>query len=76
MIYLSYPLSEKTPLYGGEKGVTLFQDRKQSEGASCNTMNWSFPNHAGTHIDAPYHFDSSGKQLCDYPPEFWIFDTV
>lgn len=75
-IYLSYPLSEKTPLYGNGKGISLKSDQQQDKGDSCNTMLWSFPNHSGTHIDAPKHFNSNGKTITDYPPEFWVFNKV
>ena len=39
-------------------------------GDSCNTMHLSFPNHSGTHIDFPCHFDKDGKNLNDYPASF------
>ena len=76
MIYLSYFLSEKTPLYGNETGIAFTSDKEISNGASCNTMNLSFPNHIGTHIDFPYHINLQGKRLNDYPVEFWEFDHI
>jgi len=39
-------------------------------------MNLSFPNHSGTHIDFPYHFNSMGKTLNDYNAAFWVFDNI
>ena len=47
-----------------------------SKGDSCNTMKISFPNHTGTHIDLPCHFDPNGNSLSDYPPNFWEFNQV
>jgi kynurenine formamidase len=54
--YLSYSLSENTPLFGNSKRLSLKADKRQQNGDSCNTMISSLPNHAGTHIDAPLTF--------------------
>ena len=74
--YLSYPLSEKTPLYGNDTGIQISSDKNIINGDSCNTMNLAFPNHSGTHIDFPYHFNPDGKTIEDYPAEFWQFNEV
>ena len=74
--YLSHYLSEKTPLYGNGKGIHFVPDKEIERGDSCNTANLSFPNHSGTHIDFPYHFNSTGKTINDYPTEYWQFDHV
>ena len=76
MKYLSYFLSENTPLYGNSTGIEFNADKQINEGDSCNTMNLSFPNHSGTHIDFPYHFNSQGKTLTDYSADFWEFQQV
>ncbi|MBU2510516.1 cyclase family protein [bacterium] len=76
VIYLSYPLSNKTPLYGNGDGIDISRERNMDEGHSCNTMKYSFPNHAGTHIDAPRHFNSKGATLDKYPAEFWFFSQI
>tara|TARA_X000001036_G_C20344326_1_gene669821 strand:- start:151 stop:699 length:549 start_codon:yes stop_codon:yes gene_type:complete len=39
-------------------------------------MNIAFPNHSGTHIDLPCHFDPDGISLNDYSPSFWEFTNV
>ena len=72
-VYLSHLLCDSTPLYGGYGSVAIRPEKKIALGDSCNTHCLSFPNHAGTHIDFPYHFDDEGKKLTDYSPEFWIF---
>ena len=76
MKLLSYPISESTPIYGNNTGILLSADKQIINGDSCNTMFLSFPNHIGTHIDLPYHFDSNGKTLNDYDADFWIFENV
>ena len=39
-------------------------------------MNFAFPNHSGTHIYFPYHFNPDGKTIDGYPAEFWQFNEV
>ena len=74
--YLSHFLSEKTPLYGNGTGISFSPYKEIDKGDSCNTMNISFPNHVGTHIDLPSHFDPDGKTLGDYHPHFWEFNQI
>ena len=52
--YLSYNISEDTPLYGNSKGIIISADKQIKEGDSCNTLNLQFSNHTGTHIDFPH----------------------
>ncbi len=74
--FLSHELSETTPGYGG-KGVFHSKSMKQINcGDSCNTQEWRLNNHAGTHIDAPKHFDENGSTIESYPPEFWFFKKI
>ena len=74
--YLSYYISNETPLYGNGKGIHFSPDKEMIKGDSCNTINLAFPNHSGTHIDFPYHFNPEGKTINDYPAEYWQFDQV
>ena len=76
-IYLSYFLSESTPTYGGDEGVIHFEQiRSIKKGDTTNNLQLVFPNHIGTHIDFPYHFDDNGKKCEDYTPAFWIFNKI
>jgi arylformamidase len=76
-VYLSHFLEESTPAYGGIEGSVIFKrTRSIDKGDTSNNMELCFPNHMGTHIDFPYHFDSKGKRCQDYPPSFWIFRKV
>lgn len=76
MLLLSYHLSSKTPLYGNGVGIEFTPEKQIRNNDSCNTMNLSLPNHSGTHIDFPSHFDPEGKSLSDYPAEFFEFNEV
>ena len=75
-IFLSYSLSEDTPLYGNGEGIYFTPDKEMIKGDSCNTTNLAFNNHSGTHIDFPSHFSPYGKTLNDYPASYWQFDRV
>lgn len=76
-LFLSHFLDEFSPVYGGEIGV--FSKKNKSEiakGDTANNLILQFPNHIGTHIDFPYHFDLCGKTSSDYPAAFWIFKKI
>lgn len=74
-VYLSYPLSRKTPAYGGGNSIKIYHEKGIEKGDSCNAQYWSLSNHLGTHIDFPRHFVKSGKTSGDYNPEFWVFHS-
>lgn len=76
-IYLSFQLNQNTPAYGGETGAVLFERIKSIErGDTSNNLLLRFPNHIGTHIDFPFHFDKNGKTGDAYPADFWVFKQV
>jgi arylformamidase len=68
---LSYPLNSQTPVRGPGAGVKVTTDKSLHGGDSCNTLNISFSNHLGTHVDAPFHFCERGAKLTDFAPETW-----
>lgn len=73
--YLSYFLDDRTPLYGGKKGISINKIDDISKGDTANTKKISMHNHSGTHIDFPNHFFVDGKVSSDYDPNFWVFET-
>lgn len=76
-IFLSHYLSLNAPLYGGQKNLINYKVTSSIQnGDTANSGILSFPNHAGTHIDFPKHFDDKGKKIQDYKPDFWIFKKV
>lgn len=70
-VYLSHILTESTPLYGGKGKVKIERVRSISKGDTSNNTEISLSAHAGTHVDAPFHFDPQGKKLEDYPADYW-----
>jgi arylformamidase len=75
-VYLSHPIGEQTPLYGGQSCIRIKKDLQISAGDVANSLLIEIPNHASTHIDLPRHFSNSGKSLSDYQPDFWFFHNV
>ncbi len=76
IIFLSHTISEQTPCYGGKSSIQLKHDKSMSQGDHCNTMNWSFSNHIGTHVDAPLHFIEEGSSVTAIEPKDWFFNNV
>ncbi len=74
--FLSHVMSEGTSLYGGDRSISLRRERSIPRGDHCNTMRWSFPNHSGTHVDAPLHFMETGAAVPDFGPGDWVFVKV
>ncbi len=73
-IYLSHPFANDTPLYGGAKNIHIESESSIQAGDTANSLILSFTNHAGTHVDVPYHFLDDGKKLTDYDASYWIFN--
>lgn len=72
MLRLSHLISRDAPLYGDYSQVEILKTNDIQKGDSSNNSSLSLSSHSGTHIDAPFHFDSRGKTLDTYQPEFWL----
>jgi len=75
-IYLTHFMGPDTPFYGSDGSFKIEPLRSMEDGDMCNANHWSFPNHAGTHIDFPRHFINNGKSIDDYSPDFWVFHNI
>ncbi len=71
---LSYPLSINTPVYGEGQSLKIQPERQIKKNEICNAALVSFLNHTGTHIDAPKHFNDSGRSVSEYDIEEFIFN--
>ena len=47
-----------------------------ARGDLANLFRVTMFNHCGTHIDAPNHYDLTGKKLVDFPLEHFVFDKL
>lgn len=72
-ILLSHRINIHTPVYGGQKGLSVHYVNSIENGDSANTSRWEFPNHIGTHIDFPFHFYQNGQTIEDFSPDFWYY---
>jgi len=73
MLNLSYKLSENTPFYEGLAKPRIEQIYDLREGHACNSFYFTTSNHAGTHVDGPYHFNPTGRKIADYEPCELVF---
>jgi kynurenine formamidase len=73
LIQLSHNLSESTPFPSGLPGPHLRRLYDLERGDACNSFYLTTSNHAGTHVDGPYHFNPSGRKICDYDLSELVF---
>lgn len=74
LIKLSYDLSEHTPFYSTLPKPKLNQIYDLKRGDACNSFYLTTSNHAGTHVDAPRHFNPCGRAITDYQLSEFVFD--
>lgn len=69
-VYLSHVIDPKDNAFPGEPVVEVAQDSVISDtGKPFNSAMIHLPNHFGTHIDAPHHFNPDGINMIDVPIE-------
>lgn len=69
--FLSHVLGVDTPLYSGDGAVRIDRVRAIAAGHTSNNSVLGLPAHAGTHVDAPSHFDAAGLDLESFPAGHW-----
>lgn len=69
-IRLNHILTSSTPLYG-DGSIAISRIRDMRSGDTSNNSELQFPAHAGTHLDAPSHFDPAGVSLDRVPVDYW-----
>ncbi|MEW4283432.1 arylformamidase [Priestia koreensis] len=62
-IDISHPLTEKVATWSGDTPFSYEVVWPKEESGSVNVGKISMSIHTGTHIDAPFHFDSEGKRV-------------
>ncbi len=67
IIDISIPLSEKTPVWEGDKGISVRRVAKIEEGSDFNVSRIELGVHAGTHIDVPFHVYKNGDTVDQIP---------
>ena len=68
VIDLTHTLSPGFPTFFGTPGITIEQRYTlKKDGANVNW--WHVPEHAGTHLDAPFHYSDAGAAVEAIPAE-------
>lgn len=73
LLNLSYHLSESTPFYKKLPGPRLERLYDLAKGDACNSFYLTTSNHAGTHVDGPYHFNPNGRKIAEYELSELVF---
>ncbi|MBM6617659.1 arylformamidase [Bacillus suaedaesalsae] len=71
-IDISQPLSNDTVGWPGDTPYSFSLKWTKEETGSVNVGKLEMSTHLGTHIDAPFHFDSEGKKVIDLDPNRYI----
>jgi arylformamidase len=72
IIDVTVPLSAELPVWPGDPGFRLEFTHRIADGGRCNLSRMSLGSHAGTHVDAPYHFVADGTTVDELPLEILI----
>ena len=71
-IDVSIPLEEGMTVWPGDTAFSFIPDGRIKNGDNCNTSVITIPTHAGTHCDAPWHFEDDGKRLHVVDTQFFF----
>jgi arylformamidase len=66
---LTVPLSGQLATFPGDPPFSSERVSRIEDGQPCNVSRLSLSSHAGTHVDAPYHFVESGATVDELPLE-------
>ncbi|MYL20342.1 arylformamidase [Halobacillus litoralis] len=64
---ISMKLDTKTPPWPGDEPFKYEITYSMEETGSVNVGQFKGSCHIGTHVDAPFHYDSSGSRIADLP---------
>jgi arylformamidase len=66
---LTVPLSSQLPAFPGDPPFLSEPFSRLQDGQACNASRLTLGSHAGTHVDAPYHFVETGARVDELPLE-------
>ena len=75
IIDLTHPIHTGMMAYPGDPEISL-EEAMTHEADYCHVDYLQCGSHAGTHIDAPYHFLPERKRITDYPVSRFIGEGV
>src|SRR5512134_897176 len=72
IIDVTVPLSDELPTYPGDPPFQRELVQRIDRGDAANVSRLSLGAHAGTHVDAPYHFLADGDTVDALPLEILL----
>ena len=60
---VSVLISEDLPVWPGDPGISMTLESRLDQGNDANVTRLTMGVHTGTHIDAPFHFETNGKSI-------------
>lgn len=76
MIDVSRRLGPDTPVWPGDTPYRYQLSWSMEETGSVNVGQVEMSVHTGTHVDAPYHFDSNGEKMIDLPLDIYMGKAI
>ncbi len=75
-IDISQPLFSQTAVWPGDTPFTFSLNWSKEETGSVNVGKIEMSTHTGTHIDAPFHFDDTGKRVLELDLERYMGKAI
>jgi arylformamidase len=72
---ISYNINDKAPGWPGNPIPQIEPYTLIFEGEVANQYQVTMPNHFGSHMDGPKHFNDQGPRLAEMPLETFIYDN-
>jgi arylformamidase len=69
---ISRPIRRGIPVWPGDDPFQLDWNQRLEEGAAVNLSAIRMSVHAGTHADAPYHFQAGGSRMAEVELEVYL----
>ncbi len=76
IIDISRPLHHETPVWPGDTPFSFSLNWTKEDTGSVNVGQVTMSSHTGTHVDAPFHFDSDGSRILDLPLERFMGQAI
>lgn len=76
LIDISRPLHPGMAVWPGDTPTRLDFAATKAGGYSCNVGRVELSLHAGTHVDAPYHWDDAGARIDELPLDAYLGPAV
>lgn len=71
-IDISRSIHSGMPVWPGDTPVRIEQIMRIADGAAANLGSIKLSLHAGTHVDAPWHYADGGETIEKVPPEIYV----